>query len=57
MIDDHPSFNGPLVLCQKWLNQSFILRRVSYQGRGCFDETINTYSGQIVKSVPAPCQC
>jgi len=51
------SNNGVVVLCQKWIGPNLLLRRVQYQGRGCFDETINTYSGQVVKSIPAPCNC
>ena len=50
--------NRLIVLCkQKWINNKLILRRVSYPGNGCFDETINTYSRQIVRSVSAPCSC
>mgnify|MGYP003625765735 CR=1 FL=1 len=56
-VNDVLQYNGPQVLCQKWLNQNLLMRRVHYQGRGCFDETINTYSGKIIKSVPAPCNC
>tara|TARA_R110001583_G_scaffold173794_1_gene327875 strand:- start:1284 stop:1940 length:657 start_codon:yes stop_codon:yes gene_type:complete len=51
------SNNGPQVLCQRWLNQNLLLRRVYYPGRGCFDETINTYSGQVISSRAAPCNC
>ncbi|PKH88641.1 hypothetical protein [Colwellia sp. Bg11-28] len=50
-------FNSPRILCQKWINQNLILRRVEYPGKRCFDETINAYNGTIVNSVAAPCHC
>lgn len=44
-----------VVLCQKWLDNGRLLRRVEIQGKGCFDEVINTYTGQIEKRDSAPC--
>lgn len=49
--------SSPVVLCQRWLNNSLLLRRVSYGVNNCVDETINTYSGQVVSTRPAPCHC
>ncbi|HPF59067.1 MAG TPA: hypothetical protein PK820_09775 [Candidatus Competibacteraceae bacterium] len=47
--------NNSVVLCQKWLDNGRLLRRVDTQGKGCFDEVINTYTGQIEKRDSAPC--
>ncbi len=49
--------SGARVLCQRWLDNVLLLRRVEYYGRGCFDETVNTYTGYLVGSVSAPCRC
>ncbi|WP_141699207.1 hypothetical protein [Candidatus Thiosymbion oneisti] len=43
------------VLCQKYLDSSRILRRVSVPGQGCFDEIINTYTGRVESKRAAPC--
>lgn len=43
------------VLCQQWLEQGYILRRIQYANGQCFDETINTYTGEIISRVPATC--
>ena len=47
------------VLCQRWLRDSRILRRVRLDNGSCRDEVINTRTGQVVQSRPAPCdpQC
>lgn len=47
------------VLCQKYLDSGRLLRRVSVPGQGCFDEIVNTYTGQVESKTPAPCdtQC
>ena len=47
------------VLCQKWLRDGRILRRVRLDNGSCRDEVINTRTGQVVQSRPAPCdpQC
>ena len=47
--------NNSVVLCQKWLNDGRLLRRVEIQGTGCFDEIVNTYTGQIEKRDKVPC--
>ena len=48
---------GPVVLCQNWINNVMLVRRVSYPNQGCFYETINTFTGQVVNVTPAPCYC
>lgn len=47
------------VLCQKWLRDQRILRRVRLADGSCRDEVINTRTGRVVRSRPAPCdpQC
>ena len=50
-------YYGPVVLCQNWINNVLFMRRVSYPNQGCFDETINTVTGQVVNTMPAPCYC
>ena len=43
------------VLCQKWLQDGHIMRRVRLDNGRCRDEVINTRTGQVVQSRPAPC--
>jgi hypothetical protein len=43
------------VMCQRWIADGKLLRRISVQGRGCFDEVVNTYSGRVESSTPAAC--
>lgn len=43
------------VLCQRWLNQGLLLRRVRYADGRCFDEQINTFTGAVISRAPAPC--
>ena len=43
------------VLCQKWLRDGHIMRRVRLDNGRCRDEVINTRTGQVVQSRPAPC--
>ncbi|MDG1199528.1 MAG: hypothetical protein P8N12_02765 [Porticoccaceae bacterium] len=50
-------YYGPVVLCQNWINNVLFVRRVSYPNQGCFDETINTFTGQVLNVSPAPCYC
>ena len=47
------------VLCQKWLRDGQIMRRVRLADGSCRDEVINTRTGRVVRSRPAPCnpQC
>ena len=47
------------VLCQKWLRDKRILRRVRLADGSCRDEVIDTRTGRVVRSRPAPCdpQC
>ena len=43
------------VLCQKWLRDGHIMRRVRLDSGSCRDEVINTRTGEVVQSRPAPC--
>jgi hypothetical protein len=42
------------VICQKWIGEGQLLQRIQ-TASGCQDQIINTYSGQVVSSSPAPC--
>ncbi|MFO1371494.1 MAG: hypothetical protein U1F42_03555 [Candidatus Competibacteraceae bacterium] len=48
-----------VVICQRWINAWRLIRRVSIQGQGCFDEIVDTYTGRIEQRNSAPCnkQC
>jgi len=46
---------GRTIICQRWLRSGLILLRVKYDDGRCSDETINTYTGAVMSSVPAPC--
>lgn len=43
------------VLCQRWINSWKLLRRITLQGQGCFDEIVNTYNGRIEQRNSAAC--
>jgi hypothetical protein len=43
------------VLCQKWLPNRFIKRRIQLANDRCVDETINTRTGRVTKRLKAPC--
>ena len=43
------------IICQKYLGNGRMLRRISVPGQGCFDEIINTYTGEIISTRPASC--
>jgi hypothetical protein len=46
------------VLCQNWVGNGLIRRRIQDTQRNqCFDEVVNTFNGQVVRSNPAPCSC
>ncbi len=44
------------VLCQKWLPNRLLLRRMQRAPGRCVDEVINPRSGRVVKRAPAPCR-
>jgi hypothetical protein len=47
-----------MVLCQQWIGNGLLRRRVHDRGANrCFDETVNTFNGQVVSWNPAPCAC
>lgn len=43
------------VLCQRWLPDGRGLKRRISTRNGCFDEFIDTYTGRVMRTVPAPC--
>ena len=43
------------VVCQRWLNNGRLLRRVRDGSGHCFDEVINTYTGALESRLPARC--
>lgn len=43
------------VICQRWIDNRRILRRISVPGRGCFDEIVDTYTGNVERQTSAPC--
>jgi hypothetical protein len=45
-----------VVICQQWIGNGLIRRRIR-NGDRCFDEVVNTYTGQVVSTNPAPCNC
>lgn len=47
------------VVCQQWIGNGMVKRRILDRGSGrCFDEVVNTYTGKVVSSSPAPdCRC
>lgn len=46
---------GPMVICQKWVGRGLLLMRIRYPNGQCFDQIINTYTGAVISTVPAPC--
>jgi hypothetical protein len=44
-----------IVLCQKKLSNTRILRRIKKQDGQCFDQTIDTATGKVIKEVSAQC--
>ncbi|WP_374569095.1 hypothetical protein [Ideonella sp.] len=47
------------VICQQWVGNGLVKRRIRDNASGrCFDEVVNTFSGKVVSSTPAPdCRC
>ncbi len=46
---------GRTVICQRWIANGLLRMRIRYDTGQCVDEEINTYTGVVVKTVPAPC--
>ena len=44
------------VLCQRFIDQRHVVRRISTP-QGCFDQVVDTYTGQVVSMQSAPCAC
>ena len=42
------------VICQRFISDGRLLRRIQTSG-GCFDEIVNTYTGEVIQRNPAPC--
>lgn len=47
------------VICQQWLGNGLVKRRLQDRSTGqCIDEVVNTYTGKVVSTSPAPdCRC
>ncbi len=45
-----------MVICQRKLKDGLLLLRVRYGSNQCFDETINTYTGALIKRVQSSCE-
>lgn len=47
------------VVCQQWLGNGLIRRRIFDRGSNrCYDEVVNTFTGRVVSTTPAPsCNC
>ena len=43
------------IICQRQLEPNILLRRIFYPDQGCFDEILDTNSGNILQRNPAPC--
>lgn len=44
------------VICQRWVGQGILLQRVFWRPtNSCYDNIINTYTGAMLSSTPAPC--
>jgi hypothetical protein len=52
------ALNGT-VICQRYVTQNQLLRRIQVAGQGCFDEVVDTYTGAVVSTTPSNCsaQC
>jgi hypothetical protein len=46
---------GPTIICRKQLDKGRLLIRISYPNGQCVDQTVNTYTGVVIRTVPAPC--
>jgi hypothetical protein len=46
---------GPIIKCQKRVDNGRLLIRISYPNGKCFDQTVNTYTGVVISTVPVPC--
>ncbi|RLA58146.1 MAG: hypothetical protein DRR04_11595 [Gammaproteobacteria bacterium] len=54
--DSFADFQTGQVICQRWLQQGILLQRVYWAPtNSCFDNVINTFTGVMVSSTPAPC--
>jgi hypothetical protein len=43
------------VICQKWLPNKLVKRRIRRANGKCVDEVINPRNGRVVQRQPAPC--
>ncbi|NJO41402.1 MAG: hypothetical protein HC769_00495 [Cyanobacteria bacterium CRU_2_1] len=65
-LDNPPQSDYPLntstelaqvtVVCQKSLGEGRILRRLRHEDGSCFDEVVNTFTGEVISQTAAP-QC
>ncbi|SJM90782.1 hypothetical protein [Crenothrix polyspora] len=52
--DSAPIIVADAVLCQRFITDGQLLRRID-TGQGCFDEIVNTYTGQVIQRNPVAC--
>jgi hypothetical protein len=53
--NEKPIYLAQSIICQRQIGPYTLLRRVSFPNGGCFDQIVDTRSGQILQSNPAPC--
>jgi hypothetical protein len=46
---------GTTIICRKRIDNELMLIRIRYPNGQCFDQTVNTYTGAVISTVPAPC--
>ena len=46
---------GLNIICQKRMDKGLLLIRISYPDGKCFDQTVNTYTSAVIRTVPASC--
>lgn len=46
---------GATIICRRQLDSGFLLIRIQYQNGQCIDQTVNTFTGNVIRTVPAPC--
>jgi len=49
-------FGSGIVMCQVFIGDGILRQRIQTP-QGCFDRVINTYTGWVLGTYPAPCSC
>jgi len=44
------------LLCKRWIDKGQLLRRISNPENGCYDEVINTYTGEVISKTAVSCE-